>query len=351
MWQASFSDGTSAQAQAAQVRLGPEGLEITLAAGGREIWPYGELVSSGPLLPGHDVQVGLKSRPGARLHVAEAGFAEALAHRAPQLAPRAHRRRVLVPMFAAVGVILAIGAWLAFSSFSPARIIAGMIPQQARQAMGEQLARSMAEKGFCTRPAGAAALRRMVARLAPRGDASSWSVRVARLGMINAFTLPGGHIVISEGLISLADNPEEVAGVLAHEMGHALELHPETSLVRSIGISAAAVMLTGNSSNLGEFAALLLQMRYSRQAEREADDWALKLLRRAQVPAGPLAHFFEKMMLMSGEGGALMEALSTHPATKERIAHVRKAGSWPSRKLLSKAQWRALREICEGERK
>ena len=349
MWKATISDGASAGAEEARVRLGAEGLEIEAASGRREVWPYGELVASGPLLPGHDVQVGLKERPGARLHVADAGFAEALTHRAPHLGPRAHRRRILLPMFIVVGLILALGAWLTFSSFSPARIIAGMIPQEARTSLGEQLARSMADGGFCSGEAGAAALRRMVARLAPAGRGGAWSVRVARLGVINAFTLPGGHIIISDRLISFADKPEEVAGVLAHEMGHALELHPETALVRSIGISAAAVLLTGNSSNLGEFAALLLQMRYSRDAEREADDWALKLLRRAAVSPRPFARFFEKLEKMHGSDSGWGELLSTHPATKGRIAHVRHAGNWPTRPLLAPEEWRALRKIC-GEK-
>jgi Peptidase family M48 len=76
-------------------------------------------------------------------------------------------------------------------------------------------------------------------------------------------------IIVTRGLLEKVGSPEEVAGVPAHEIGHVLELHPETAIVRAVGL-AAELILTGSSSRLANLGILLSQLSYNRAAEREA---------------------------------------------------------------------------------
>ncbi len=349
-----LSDGKTAAADRVRVIPEEDGLRIVHIEDGREeFWPEDVLVTSGPLLKGHDTLLSHRDRPGFRLHVPDPALSEILRRQVPRLGSRAHHRRILLPLVGVAVLVAAISAFLLLSDFSPSRIVAGMIPEKARVAMGDMLARSLAGKGgFCNNPAGTRALEHIVKRLAGNvpGDARPYRVRVARMDIVNAFTVPGRQIVVSDRLVTMADSAEELAGVIAHEMGHAMEIHPETSLVRSLGISTAIMLLAGGSSDvLTETAALLLQMSYSRKAEREADDHALHLLRESGIPAEPLARFFEKLEKEhGGSGGSQLEELfSTHPLTKDRIAHIRHAGTWPTHPLLDPVRWQALRHICD----
>ncbi len=349
-----LSDGQTAAADHVRVVPEEDGLRIIhIETGREEFWPKDVLVTSGPLLKGHDTLLSHRDRPASRLHVPDPALSGILLRQVPRLGSRAHHRRILMPLIGLAVLVAAVSAFLLLSDFSPSRIIAGMIPEKARIAMGDMLARSLAGKGgFCDNPAGTRALERIVKRLAGNipGEARPYRVRVARMDIMNAFTVPGRQIVVSNRLVTMTDSPEELAGVIAHEMGHAMEIHPETSLVRSLGISTAIMLLAGGSSDvLTDTAALLLQMSYSRKAEREADDHALRLLRESGIPAEPLARFFEKLEKKLGESNEnrFVELFSTHPLTKDRIARIRHAGTWPTHPLLDPVRWRALRHICD----
>ncbi len=349
-----LSDGRTAAAERVRVIPEEDGLRIVHIDESREeFWPEDVLVTSGPLLKGHDTLLSHRDRPGVRLHVPDPALSGILVRQVPRLGSRAHHRRILLPLVGAAMLVTAISAFLLLSDFSPSRIVAGMIPEKARIALGDMLARSLAGKGgFCDNPAGNRALEHIVRRLAGNipGNARPYRVRVARMDIVNAFTVPGRQIVVSDRLVAMTDSAEELAGVIAHEMGHAMEIHPETSLVRSLGISTAIMLLAGGSSDvLTETAALLLQMSYSRKAEREADDHALHLLRDSGIPAEPLARFFEKLERESGRhgGSRLVELFSTHPLTKDRIVHIRHAGTWPTHPLLDPVRWQALRHVCD----
>jgi len=351
-----LSDGKTAEAVRVRVVTDDGGLRIVHLDGGREeFWPYGALVASGPLLKEHDTLLSHRDMPGMRLHVPDTALSAILLRRAPHLGSRAHHGRILLPLAGIAALVAALTAFLLISDFSPSRIVAGMIPERLRIAMGDTLARSLAGKGgFCDDAAGNRALERIVGRLAghvPEG-AAPYRVRVARMAVVNAFTVPGRQIVVSDRLVAMTESPEELAGVIAHEMGHAMEIHPETSLVRSLGISTAIMLLAGGSSDvLTETAALLLQMSYSREAEREADEHAVRLLRESGIPAEALARFFEKLEKEIGASDSrLLELFSTHPLTRDRIERIRRSGSWPTRPLLDPVQWRDLRHVCDGGR-
>ncbi len=138
----------------------------------------------------------------------------------------------------------------------------------------------------------------------------------------NAFALPGGHIIVNAGLIMTAENPEEVAGVIAHEAGHAALRHGLQSIISQMGTSAFIGLMAGDAGGLTavltDGGGYLLNQKYSRDFERQADEKAWEYLMRANVNPAGLVSFFEKLKGLES-GGSVPAILSTHPATDERI--------------------------------
>ena len=165
--------------------------------------------------------------------------------------------------------------------WSPLKSVAGALPDSWRQRLGNAARESMTEgHKQCADAAGLKALTRLTDRLSKASPVSTpFKIRVYDWSLMNAFAVPGGQIVLTKGLIDKAESPDEVAGVLAHEMGHGIELHPETGIIRNIGLAAAVeVMMGGTGGGLANVGLMLAQLGYSRNAEREADRHALELL-------------------------------------------------------------------------
>lgn len=141
----------------------------------------------------------------------------------------------------------------------------------------------------------------------------------------NAFTLPGGNIVIFTGLINEADSPEEIAGVIAHEMGHAENRHVIDRLIKQFGLTVIAALVLGdNGTILGQVLQHALSTSFDREQEREADDFALRTMVKAKISPTYLADFFEKIDKYSQGLDKTLEFMSTHPDNEERIEKARK---------------------------
>lgn len=144
---------------------------------------------------------------------------------------------------------------------------------------------------------------------------------------INAFALPGGTIVMLDGLVLAAPGDEEVLAVLGHELGHVAHKHVMTRLIGALGISGVAALLWGDFAGAAANAPVLVGvLKYSRDAEREADAFSVNFLRTSGLGVEPLVSFFEFVeKLQTKHGGAPPDFLSTHPATPERIERLRAA--------------------------
>lgn len=150
---------------------------------------------------------------------------------------------------------------------------------------------------------------------------------------LNAFAAPGGVVVVHAGLIRSADSAEEIAGVLAHEIAHAELRHSLKTMVKGMGLRALVAVALGDFSGtaLAEAAKNLTELGFSRDAEREADRDGLRRLVAARIDPGGMVRFFEK--LAREQSIAPPALLSTHPATEERIAELRREvaalnGTW-----------------------
>jgi predicted Zn-dependent protease len=237
---------------------------------------------------------------------------------------------------------LALAAAAVFVLTRGTALVARLVPESWELALGDAMSGNLGGR-VCAAPAAQHALDRLTQRLAEPG--SPVRVRVVDLGMANAVTLPGRQVVLFRGLIGAARSPDEVAGVLGHELGHVANRDVMTGLLRDFGLS----LLIGGADG-GAIAQALLSSRYGRSAERAADAHAIAALARADVSPADTAAFFDR--LGKREPGAvtgrLLTYLSTHPLSAERrqafVAATRARP--PYRPAMSAQDWKALRAIC-----
>ncbi|WP_089606139.1 M48 family metallopeptidase [Acinetobacter piscicola] len=176
----------------------------------------------------------------------------------------------------------------------------------------------------------------------------------------NAVALPNNTIIITDELIELAHSDQEILGVLAHEQGHLIERHSLQQGLSSLGMSVLYIAMTGDSSDLlTSLPAAMIGANYSRKFEKEADLYALKLMDRKHIEVAHFANFLQRLNdeVAAEEKAedsthstkksdsdkktdpsktqtqkeqkeenthlAVLDALSSHPATEERIQMVR----------------------------
>ena len=140
----------------------------------------------------------------------------------------------------------------------------------------------------------------------------------------NAFALPSGIVVVTDELVALAVEDDDVVAVLAHELGHVHHRHGLRTVLRNAGIGVLVAGALGDFVSISALASalpmLLVQLEYSRRFEREADAYGVALLTSVGVDPGHLADMLERLFSAGSEGSAY---LSTHPATEERVAAIR----------------------------
>ncbi|MNK04651.1 Metalloprotease LoiP precursor [compost metagenome] len=141
----------------------------------------------------------------------------------------------------------------------------------------------------------------------------------------NAFALPSGDIILTDELVQLIQNDEQIMGILAHELGHLHERHLMRRVVQSSAVGALVTVLFGDASAIvANIPTLLLDMKYSRDAEREADDYAIAMMKANGIDLSNMAAGFEKLQKELNETPTV-PYLSSHPSTAERIERIQNA--------------------------
>jgi predicted Zn-dependent protease len=239
------------------------------------------------------------------------------------------------PAYAALatGVVVA-ALWLAFDRGVPvaAEHIAERIPVAAETTLGRQTLSSL-DKGLL-QPSGLSperqgALRERFAAMAKAaGDTTPCRLEFRaskRIGP-NAFALPSGIIVMTDELVRLSRHDEEVLAVLAHELGHVRHRH---TMRRLLEVSATGLIIAGVTGDVASATsiaaaapAILVQTKYSRDNEREADAYSVELLGKAGINPRYMATILGRLEKKAGGRGGLPDFLASHPATKERQALV-----------------------------
>jgi len=141
----------------------------------------------------------------------------------------------------------------------------------------------------------------------------------------NAFALPSGEIVMTDQLVDLMDNDEQILAILAHELGHLHEHHMMQRIIQSSAVSAMVTLMFGDvSAIVANIPTVMLDMHYSREAEREADDYAIAMLKANRITVTEMANGLDKLQAVIRDDPA-GSWLSSHPSTHERIERIRHA--------------------------
>lgn len=168
-----------------------------------------------------------------------------------------------------------------------------------------------------------AELRERFQRLRPPREGSPKYQLVFRKSAIgpNAFALPSGDIIITDEIIALMKDDDAVMGVLAHELGHLHERHMTRRIIQSSAVGAVATLLFGDvSAVIANIPTLMLDMKYSRDAETEADDYAMQMMDANGIAREHLAAAFEKLEALAP---GISPYISSHPSGSERVMRIR----------------------------
>ena len=324
------------------VQVGEAALTITLestgAEGAREAVSFATLrVSAGGLDHDHLVVQWSGAQGERTLYLKDADVIRAFRQAAPDhlslpFAQAAelvrqvrHRRRLAWSL--AVGALLStvLGVWL--WSDLLVELAVSRIPVEWEQKLGEAAYRDfLTQQEVLKEGLAVTALGEMTQRLTEQilHNPYKFDVTVVKSDVINAFALPGGHVVVFTGLMKKADSGEEVAGVMSHELNHVLQRHGLERIVKSLGLLTVVTIVLGDQQGLAgmmkQFSVELLTLKFGREQETEADVTGLQLLQRAKIDPSGMIKFFERL---SEKDEGRMEWLSTHPMSTARAERLK----------------------------
>ncbi len=165
---------------------------------------------------------------------------------------------------------------------------------------------------------------------------------------VNAFAIPDDNLILYTGLINECLSPEELAGVLGHEIAHMEKNHVMKKLIKEIGLSVLISMASGsNGTIIQETFKTLTSTAYDRTLESEADLISVKYLQKADIDFRPFADFLFRLSLEESSIQQSMQLLSSHPASEERAKAILEDNEnyeEPSRPLMTEKEWKTLQE-------
>jgi Zn-dependent protease with chaperone function len=366
-----YFDGTSSARNDVVVEAGAAGLRI-LAGGGPsqdhghervlDEWSYAELRRMSA--PEGVLRLGRRGETlSARLEIRGPALIAAIAERTATLdrggAAERRLRRKIVGLSLAAAASLIVTAVFGLPALA-SRIIP-FVPLAVDRKLGDAIDRNirpaldtqhLGAAFVCgTAPgeaAGRAALDKLIGKL-EAAAALPFALRVAvvRRAEPNAMALPGGRIYVDSGLIAKAQTPDELAGVLAHEIGHIAHRDGTRTVLQTAGLSFMFGMMLGDFVGGGAVviaARTVLKSSYSRRVEAAADAYSVDLMEKAGGDPHALGAVLARIVDDKDRG---MKLLLDHPETKDRIAAIDAvAFAGTTAPLLDAADWSALQHIC-----
>ncbi|MEP2922003.1 M48 family metallopeptidase [Sulfitobacter sp.] len=295
--------------------------------------------------------------PLARLHLVDTRALNHMPYLKRRAAPKGRGRLALWALGAVAAVAVQIGVLIP----ALADRLATYVPPAGERALGEatfgQIRQALAGSGLpplatCDDSAGLAALEKMLVALnVEREGEAAVKVFVLDHEMVNAFALPGGYVVFFRGMIDAAQNPNEIAAVMAHEVGHVVNRDPTRHALRSAGSIGILGLLFGDFA--GGAAVLFLAERlvsasYSQGAEAGADEFAYTVLEDAGVSPAALGDMFERLRAKYGDAEGVIAHFVSHPTLGSRIERARAAAGFGKvyNDILSEADWADLKVVC-----
>lgn len=229
-------------------------------------------------------------------------------------------------------VLLAALGWATIHFGLPwaARQVAFLLPAGLTRTLGDQtlatLDQTILQHTQLTHERQLALRAQFAQFLAQTGDTAPHTIefRAMKGAVANAFALPSGTIVLTDELVFLAGDDREILAVLAHECGHVAHRHALRAVLQNSAVFVVIALITGDVSSAtafgGAIPAFLLQSKFSRAFEREADTYAVQALRRAGLAPDHLATMLDRLSQSHGATDSkVLHYLGTHPPSAERI--------------------------------
>jgi Zn-dependent protease with chaperone function len=365
---ARYFDGRTSARHDVTLELTPQALVIRDAAQAVvDRWSYIRLKHLSA--PDHIFRIGLRKNPvPARLEITDMDLAHEIDVLAPDIdrtgasARRDSRRVIGWACLAAVTMVLSAiyGVPLLADRLAP------VVPQAFERRIGlatNAQIRGMLDKGPAGRPfecgvapieqAGRDAFRKLVRQLETTANLRTpLTLAVVRRNEANAFALPGGYIYVFQGLIDKADTVDELASVIAHEIGHVAHRDGMRAVLQGAGLSFLFGMMLGDFVGGGAVvlaARTILESAYSRNVENAADRYGVRIMTGLGADARALGRVLQRIAGTTAGGFTI---LLDHPTAKERADAINAIAPPQSRgvPLLTAAEWAALKRICAGYR-
>ena len=357
MADAVFYDGESARRRAVSLTITASAIDIHEGAEWIASWPAGEVRQREA--PNGILRLMRKGASSlARLDVADAELQAVIRLNCRHLDDSDRRERtgriLIWSAAAALSILLCVFLLLPIL----AERLTPLVPISYERRLGtavDNQVRAIFTGKVCEEPRGLAALRSLLNRLrGARPGGPDVDVAVLDSGVPNAIALPGGRIYLFRALLDKAESVDEVAGVLAHEMGHVAHRDGLRKMIQAGGTSYLLGLLFGDVTGGGAIVFVsryLIDSAHSREAEAAADDFAGSTMVALGRPAQAVALLLKRIEGVKEKDGndfRIPAFLSTHPVTDQRLKALEKqVPSQPGEPLLTQEEWRALKEICK----
>lgn len=329
-YRGTYFDGQTPTRHTVVVRVVAGALQIEKEDGSQVAWPRGSYEQTGGQYDdGRGTDLVRFERDLESLVMADRGVLRALGRPPMDLT-------ALAAACAALTVVALAAAYL-WGLPALARTTARGIPWSWEQRLGqtaldELVPEKAGRNDRCADPEANAAVQAIIDRLQAgrRADAGTSapkvSVVIARQSLVNALALPGGHVVVFSGLLRQTKRPEELAGVLAHELSHVDHRHPTQNLIRALSIQALLAVMAGDLSSLLGAAASLGSLRYQRSDETTADLDGLRMMAAAGLDPQGMIDMFQILAADDDRLPGAVQYLASHPLTRNRIAALKQHG-------------------------
>jgi Zn-dependent protease with chaperone function len=346
-----FFDGRSSRRRTVDLALGDR-LEISEDGAAPVLWAYVDIREvDGP--QGTLRVMCLSAPPLARLEIRDAQLAAELSSRCPRLGENRLDGRAIAKIVGwSLAAVISIVTLVIVAIPLAADRLAPLMPEAFERRLGdaaELQVKTIFGKKTCNGAAGQKAFDKLLLSL--RGAAgldTSVDSEVLETTLPNALALPGGKVILFSDLLARANNPDEIAGVLAHELGHLKHRDNMRNLIHDSGTSFLVGLLFGDVTGAGAlvFASrTLVTSSYSRDVEQSADTFAMDVMGKLGRSPKPMG---ELLFRVTGkQGDSELTILASHPLTEDRLKRMSEADRPPTGPpLLTSAEWAALQAIC-----
>lgn len=356
-----FYDGESPVRNSATITITSEGLSVNYGNSSGILWLYQDIRQNEEVYSDTETHLLNLNFPNQQLIVNEPHFLSVVKKFFPSISFYEARKLISLRRLAVIGfIILILLVPLFYFLFIPSfsEFIARRIPVSVENRLSKPyLAMMVPEQSRCNGQNNFKEIEEIFKTLTNTVPESEYDFKlfVIKSDIMNAFALPGGYVVIYSALLENTDRPEQLAGVLAHELQHITNRHGTEALVRDYSLGFIISLATGDTGSMDTtlgLAKYIGLMNYSRDNETEADTEGIKMMKEAKIDPTGMVEFFEILHKETGDMPESLQYLSTHPQTGDRISKLRelvKTMDYKPVKLYNKNEWEKIKTVCDNE--